>query len=347
MAVNRLVEYVFFFGFLGIVAFLVWRIFEPFINVIALSAIVVVICYPIYEWVLRRLRGTLRGLSAFLSTVIALTLVGVPLSVLGSFIFREATSIYRLLNSGSGISIQQALANIETFVQRVAPEFSIDVASYIGQGAQFITSNLTAIFTGTASSVLLFFVAVITVFYFFRDGVKFTKYLIEISPLPDSDDTIILKRLARSVRSVALGIVLIAIIQGTLTAIGLSLFGFDRAILWGILAAFGALIPAIGTSIVFVPSVIYLVVTGDYSSAIGVAVWAALAVGLVDNILGPYLMSRGNTLHPLFILLAVLGGISLFGPIGFILGPVILSLFKVLLEIYATHISCEKLQSNE
>jgi len=346
MAVNRLVEYVFFFGFLGIVAFLVWRIFEPFVNVIALSAVVVVICYPIYEWISRRFRGRFRGLSAFLSTVVALTLVGVPLSVLGSFIFREATSIYRLLNSGTGISIEQALLNVEMFAQKIVPEFSLDIASYIGQGAQFITSNLTAIFTGTASSVLLFFIAVITTFYFFRDGSRFTKYLIEISPLPDSDDTIILQRLSRSVRSVALGIVLIAIIQGTLTAVGLALFGFERAILWGALAAFGALIPAVGTSIVFVPSIIYLVVTGDYGHAIGVAVWAALAVGLVDNLLGPYLMSRGNTLHPLFILLSVLGGITLFGPIGFVLGPVILSLFKVLLEIYSTHISCERFGSD-
>ncbi|MBX2866791.1 AI-2E family transporter [Candidatus Kaiserbacteria bacterium] len=345
MAVNRLVEYVFFFGFLGVVAFLVWRIFEPFINAMALSAVVVVICYPIYEWILRQFNERYKGLSAFLSTLITVTLVGAPLTILGSFVFREATSIYRLLNSGSGISIQEAVFNIEMFVQRLVPEFSIDIASYLGQGAQFVTSNLAVIFTSTASSFLLFFISVITIFYFFRDGRKFMKYLVEISPLPDTDDTIILKRLSQSVRSVALGIVLVAIIQGTLTAIGLSIFGFERAILWGAIAAFGALIPAIGTSIVFVPSVLYLVITGSYGSAVGVALWAMLAVGFIDNLLGPYLMSRGNTLHPLFILLAVLGGITLFGPIGFVLGPVILSLFKVLLEIYATHISCERLGS--
>ena len=342
MAVNRLVEYVFFFGFLGIVAFLVWRIFEPFINVMALSAIVVVICYPMYERILRFFGEKRKTLASLTTTAIALTVVGVPLSVLGSFIFQEATSIYRLLNSNSGFSIQQAITHIETFVQKIVPEFTIDVASYLGQGAEFVTSNLTTIFTSTASSFLLFFIAVITTFYFFRDGRTFTKYLIEVSPLPDSDDTAILKRLSRSIRSVALGIVLVAIIQGTLTGIGLSLFGFERAILWGSIAAFGALIPAIGTSVVFVPSVIFLVATGSYTAAVGVALWAMLAVGFIDNLLGPYLMSRGATLHPLFILLAVLGGITLFGPIGFILGPVILSLFKVLLEIYATHISAER-----
>jgi predicted PurR-regulated permease PerM len=75
---------------------------------------------------------------------------------------------------------------------------------------------------------------------------------------------------------------------------------------------------------------------------VGVGIWGAVAVGLIDNFLGPYLMSRGNSMHPFLILLAVLGGISAFGPIGFIVGPVLMSLFKVLLELYSVHISDQK-----
>jgi predicted PurR-regulated permease PerM len=76
--------------------------------------------------------------------------------------------------------------------------------------------------------------------------------------------------------------------------------------------------------------------------AIGLAIWGMLAVGLIDNLLGPYLMSRGNKLHPFLILISVLGGISVFGPIGFIVGPVLISLFMVLLELYSIHISDHK-----
>jgi len=101
------------------------------------------------------------------------------------------------------------------------------------------------------------------------------------------------------------------------------------------------LIPGVGTTIIFIPSVIYLIVTEAYGSAIGLAIWGVLAVGLIDNLLGPYLMSRGNTLHPFVILLAVLGGMSVFGPIGFIVGPVVVSLLKVLLELYASHVKDE------
>ena len=163
--------------------------------------------------------------------------------------------------------------------------------------------------------------------------------MVQISPLPDKDDEHILRKLAISIRSVALGTVLTALIQGTLTAIGLSFFGFERAVLWGCIAAIGALIPGIGTSIVFIPAILFLVYTGQYVTAGGVFIWSALAVGLIDNLVGPYLMSRGNKLHPFFILLSVLGGISLFGPIGFILGPVSLTLLLVLLELYSIHIS--------
>ncbi|MCA9365553.1 AI-2E family transporter, partial [Candidatus Kaiserbacteria bacterium] len=92
------------------------------------------------------------------------------------------------------------------------------------------------------------------------------------------------------------------------------------------------------TSIVLVPAVIYSVFVGDWFTVIGLTAWGMLAVGLIDNLLGPYLMSRGTKQHPFVTLIAVLGGIALFGPIGFIVGPVIMSLFLVLLELYNQHI---------
>ena len=148
------------------------------------------------------------------------------------------------------------------------------------------------------------FIAIIGSFYLFRDGERFTKIVVAISPLPEAQDELILRRLGVAVRSVATGSLLVAIIQGTLTGFGLWLFGFDRAVLWGTIAAVGALVPGVGTSIVFIPSVIYLIVTGVYGSAVGLAIWGMLAVGLIDNLLGPYLMSRGNPLHPFVTLLS-------------------------------------------
>jgi predicted PurR-regulated permease PerM len=347
MVSSRLVEYVFFFGLLGGVAYIIWKLVAPFAGALALAAIIVTICHPLYRRILKRTPKNNRSLAAFISVLLVVVIVVLPLCILGTFIFREALSVYTLVNSGTQFSFEQSFADIEVFMQTLVPGFNVDLAGYIQQFASFTTSHIGSIFASTASTIFLFFIVLISIFYFFRDGKEFTKYLIQISPLPDSEDEIILHRLAVSIRSVALGTVLVALIQGTLTAIGLSIFGFERAVLWGSIAAIGALIPGIGTTIVFVPAIIYSVVTGSYFIAGGVAVWGILAVGIIDNILGPYLMSRGNKLHPFLILIAVLGGIALFGPIGFILGPVLISLFAVLLELYSTHIATNEPLKND
>ncbi|MCD5381721.1 MAG: AI-2E family transporter [Candidatus Pacebacteria bacterium] len=336
---NRIVEYVFFFGLLGAVAYLVWEIIAPFAGALALAAIIVTICYPLYEIILKRITRNNKTVASLLSVLVVMVVVIIPLILLGTILLNEAQDIYTLVNEDSQVTLESSLVAFEQFIQKFIPGFSIEITSYINQLTTFIASNISAIFTGTASTIFLFFIALFGSFYFFRDGKVFTKFLIQISPLPDKDDAKILRRLAISIRSVALGTVLTALIQGTLTAIGLSLFGFERAVLWGCIAAMGALIPGIGTTIVFVPAIIYLLYTGQYAIAGGVFIWSAFAVGLIDNLIGPYLMSRGNKLHPFFILLSVLGGIAMFGPIGFILGPVSLTLLLVLLELYSMHIS--------
>lgn len=341
MASNRVVEYVFFFGIMAVVGYLVWLMFAPFLSALALSAIIVTICYPLYLRVLEYMPRRNETLAALGTTLLVLIIVILPVFLLTSAILREAIAIYNLLGNGN-FTIADSLNNLEAIGQMYVPGLEINLTEYLRQGAQWLASHLGAIFAGTASTIFMFFIAIIGSFYFFRDGKDFTKRLVQISPLPDSQDELILRRLGVAVRSVATGTILVALIQGILTALGLTIFGFERAILLGAIAAFGALVPSIGTSIVFVPSIVYLLFTGDYLNAIGLAVWGTLAVGLIDNLLGPYLMSRGNVIHPFLILLSVLGGVALFGPIGFVVGPVIVSFFIVLLELYNQHIATDK-----
>ena len=330
---NRLFEHIFFFAILAFSGYLVWRLLVPFLGALALAAIVVTICYPIYERMLAWVPRKNQSLAAIASIALVIIIIVIPLFILGSFIFKEALSIYALVNESNSVPFLP-LQEVEAFIQRIIPNFSIEVSNIVEQTAAFVVNHLISFFAATANTIFLFFIALFASYYFFKDGRYFTRYLINLSPLNDVEDEKILQRLALAVRSVALGTLTIAIIQGILTAIGLSLFGFERAVLWGSLAALGALVPGLGTAIVLVPAVVYLFLTGAQVQGMLLIVWGVLAVGLVDNILGPHLMSRGNNLHPLVILLAVLGGLALMGPIGFILGPVIISLFLVLLEIY-------------
>jgi len=338
MATRAFVQNVFFFGLLIAATLLMWQLLSQFWVVLALAAIIATICYPLHERVETRFNIKNKTLAAFISLATVIVIVILPLGLMGSLLLRETVSLYTMFNTSSYESFTAILNSGESMVKTFIPEFSLDVGAVVSQIANFIASHLLSIFAGTASTILYFFLTLIATFYFFRDGKLFTNYLVKLSPLKDGQDMLIISRLARAIRSVALGTVLIAIIQGILTSFGLWIFDFDRAVLWGVIASLGALVPGVGTAIVFIPAIIYLITTGAHLSAGGLAIWAFLAVGLIDNILGPYVMSRGNPLHPFIILLSVLGGIAFMGPIGFILGPVIASLFTVLVELYSEYV---------
>ena len=172
-------------------------------------------------------------------------------------------------------------------------------------------------------------------FFLLKDGGKLKQKIISLSPLTKDEDEAIIKKIALSINSVIRGNLLIAVLQGISTSIGLTIVGVPNPIVWGTLAAVGALIPGVGTTIVLLPAIGYLYFTGQVIGAVGLLVWGILAVGMIDNFLGPKLVGKGAGLHPLLVLLSVLGGLILFGPIGFILGPLVISLLVVLLDIYA------------
>lgn len=338
MLLNRMVEYVFFFGLMGIAGYLLWLMLAPFVTALALSAVIVTICYPVYLRILKHVPRRNETIAALLATLLVLVLVVIPVFWVTSLLIGEAISVYRIIGTNQ-FSVSDAVNDFENFVSTVIPGLHLDLVAYTQQGAQWFAGNLGAIFAGTASTLFSFFIAIIGCFYFFRDGKRFTDALIKISPLADMEDGLILRRMVMAVRGVATGTVLVAIIQGVSAAIGFTIFGFERAVLLGTLTAIVALIPGIGSSVIFIPAAGYLIFIGQYWVAAGVFIWWLVAVSVVDNVLGPYLMSRAHPMHPFLVLLSVLGGMALFGPIGFIVGPVITSVFLVLLEIYAQHIA--------
>ena len=178
------------------------------------------------------------------------------------------------------------------------------------------------------------FIFLIALYYLFKDGHKLKTAVVALSPLQDIHDETIFDKLVLAINSVIKGSLAVAFIQGILTAVGLAIFGVPNAVLWSSVAAITALIPGIGTALVLLPAILYLYFSGQTLFAVGLLLWGMTAVGLVDNFLGPKLVERGMRLHPFLILLSILGGISFFGPLGFLLGPLVLSLLFALLEIY-------------
>lgn len=336
--VGRLVEYVFFFGLLALSGYMVWLIMAPFLSALALSAIIVTICSPLHERIKKKTPKQNKSLAAFLTTLLVLVIIILPVVLLSSLLVKEAVGLYADINTGQDMVFTQLITVTEFKIQQFVPGYQIDLMAQLAIAGEWLAAHLGAIFASTISTIFTFILAILGSFYFFRDGKELLQILIKASPLPDSEDQIIFDRMAKAVRAVATGTLLLAIIQGTLVAVGFWLFGISRPILWGSVASLGALMPGVGTTVVTAPAIIYLFVTGKAIFGAGLLLWAVLIVGLVDNIVGPYLIGRGSNLHPFVILISVLGGLALFGPLGFVVGPVTSTLFFVLLEIYNQYI---------
>src|SRR3989344_4763930 len=199
---------------------------------------------------------------------------------------------------------------------------------------QVVDNKSTGPFMTSISAFFSFMLMLLIIFYFLKDGTKWKKAVIMLSPLSDKDDEKIIARLTQAVNSVIKGSLLIAVIQGTLLGVGFWIFNIPNGALWGLVAAFMSLIPTFGTALVSVPAIIFLFTAGNTTSAFGLLLWAVILVGTIDNFLGPLIVGKKINIPALFILFSVLGGISLLGPIGILIGPLSVSMLYTLISIY-------------
>ena len=309
-------------------------IFKPFLYALILALVFATVFEKVHKKILVLTRNR-KGLSALLATASILIVVIVPIVFLGVQIFQEAVQLYSsLVNNGGVTDLSRGMnATLKRFLPG-SVEFSIDINQYLKQGLTWLLQHLGTLFSNVAKAAMNTFVFLVALYYLFKDGDKFKQALIALSPLQNIHDETISSKLTLTINSVVKGTIAVAIIQGILTAIGFTIFRVPNAALWGSVTVIAALIPGIGTALVLTPAILYLFFSGETFFATGLLVWGVVAVGLIDNFLGPKLVERGIQLHPLLILLSILGGIGFFGPIGFLLGPVILSLLFTLLEIY-------------
>lgn len=311
-------------------------IFEPFLYALILAVIFATVFGPTHKRVLAFMRGS-RGLASIVTTIFVLVIIVVPITFLSTQIFQEATSLYSsLVLNGGALSLTRG---VEEFVRSLGipflPEGSLDFGQYMKQGLVFLIDHLGTIFSNVAKILVGAFVLFIALYYLFKDGQELRKSMIALSPLSDVYDEAIFRKLDLAINSVVRGSISVALVQGVLTAVGLAVFGVPNPVLWGSVAAVTALIPGVGTSLVLLPSILFLFFTGGEAAALGLLVWGIVAVGLVDNVLGPKIVGKGAKLHPFLILLSILGGIGLFGPLGFLFGPLALALLFAFLEIYS------------
>jgi predicted PurR-regulated permease PerM len=338
---TKIIERYFFFGLLLATFIFTFMIFKPFWIVLLLGIAFSIVLYPMFKWFIKiRLP---RWLASLLTVIIFTIIVLGPISGIGVLVFKQSQNFYEEVIAGE--SIQPLINTLDSNIQKVLPDgLNFNVKDKVSQLALSLSSNIGKIFSTTLSTFLSFILMLLTMFYFLKDGSHWRNYLVNLSPLSDIDDQKIIKRVTLAVNGVVKGYLLIAIVQGLLMGIGLSIFGVKNAALWGVVAGIASLVPMIGTAFVSVPAILFLVISGETASAIGLLIWSLVVVGLVDNFLNPIVVGGKMNIPPLLILFAVLGGISLLGPIGILVGPLTISLLYTLISIYKNEFRQELVQ---
>ena len=328
----------FLLGLMVVLAALVFFIFRPFLYIIILAAIFAVISQPIYKR-MASYTADQQGLAALLTIFVIIVIVFIPLTFLGMQIFQDSRHIYFSLTDGGGKdNILRAANLLEAKLQPFSAtqlEFSQNINQYFKQGLGWLLQNLGSIFSNVVSFLVNSLIFVFAFYYFLRDGKKIKETAIKLSPLSSDDSEEIFSKLGRAINSVVKGNFFIALIHGAIVMLGFTLFGVPNAIFWGAVSVIVTLVPVVGVALVVAPAILFLLFTNQFVPALGLFLWGVVGVGLFDNFIGPKLVGRAAQLHPILVLFSVLGGIGFFGPIGFLLGPLVLILLFVLLDTYS------------
>ena len=341
--VNRKRQLQFLGVLLVVVLVLTFFIVKPFLLTIVMAGIFTITLRPLYKKILWLTRGY-NTLASLLTVFIAVICILLPLLILSTQIFREAVQLYGSLaqNDEGGKSllisfIEGTGKTFEGFMPGAGHFFktlSDNIDVYLKQGLAWLVNHLGVVLSEVSSWVLDLFIFFVSLYYLLKDGQGVTKTILKLSPLDKVDTNTIFDRLHTAVNSVIKGSLFIALLQGVLMTAGFWMFGVPNAALWGAVTVFAALVPGVGTGLVLIPGVIYLFIVENMFGTVGLAIWGIVFVGLVDNLLRPKLVGDALELHPLLILLSIIGGLILFGPIGLFLGPIIMSLLFAFIATY-------------
>jgi len=310
----------------------------PYLNVLVLAVTFAVIFYPVHHGI-RRALGRWEGLAAFLSILVVLVVVFVPLTFFGITVFHEAQGLYGTIASGGGelfTTGARRLVADQPWLHGFAADLSSNLAAYTSRVLDVVLQSLGPIVSGIGQALFVFLLTLIALYYLFRDGHRLEEAFVGISPLPEASSRKILDRLHATATSVVRGALIIVVLQGLIVGLGFLIFGVPNAAIWGLVTVFAALVPMVGVLVTVIPAAIYLSLTAGALPAVGFFLWSYVIAGAAENFLRPRLIKHGAGIHPFLILISILGGISVFGAIGFLMGPLVLSLFFALLDLHST-----------
>jgi predicted PurR-regulated permease PerM len=325
---------------------LLFRLFWTYISAIVLALLIASAFYPFYSWVKKLFGGKERSASLVMSLFISFVLI-IPVGGFVGTLSNEALDFYnRTKDSVSLKRIQENLQGDSVWAKRIRkagnianvrlnPETFESLATSVGKNVGlFLSKQLGSMASNLLSFLVHFFLMILIIYYIFRDGVRLKNYISELLPFPVGQQELVVGKFREMGRAVIIGNGLSGIIQGILGGFGFFLFGLGSPFLWGTVICVMAFLPIIGASLVFIPATVILAVQGKGGAAMGYLAYNLCYSSIMEYLLKPRLIGKGMRMNPLLVFIGVLGGIKLFGILGVIYGPLIMTIFFTLAEIY-------------
>ena len=322
---------------LALVTVAFFWIISPFFGAVFWAMVLALMFMPVH----RRLCALLRGrdtLAALGTLLFCMVIVVVPMIFVVGAMVDEATSFTQRLRTGE--------FNPRTYfeqIQNALPGWSRDLLGRFGlfnaqdvvdkltaavvQGGQALTARALAIGQNTLMLLVNLGIMLYLLFFFLRDGRDLAQTIRRAVPMQRQHTDFLLSKFATVVRATVKGTVVVALVQGMLGGMAFAFLGIHGAVLWGVVMSVLSLLPAVGAALVWAPVAIYLIATGSMIEGLGLAAWGAGVMGMVDNLLRPILVGKETKLPDYLVLLSTIGGLSIFGVNGFMIGPAIAALF--------------------
>lgn len=319
-------------------------ILSPFYEAILWATVFAIVFAPLYRWLFRHMGG--RGNLAALTTVlIILTLVILPLTLVAGSLAGEANNFYQNLQSGDldfGRFFQEFLNALPTWATDLLNQFGLTdfsavharFSAALGEASKYLAAQVLNIGRGTANFIIGLVLMLYLLYFFLRDGADLSRRMRNAIPLREDQQTSLLTKFTVVTRAMFKGNLLVAAVQGALGGLMFWFLGIHGAVLWGVVMAFLSLLPAVGAAGVWLPVAIYFLATGDAWRGIVLLVYGSLVIGVIDNLLRPYLVGKDTQMPDYVVLISTLGGIGVLGLDGLIIGPVIAAMFIAIWDIF-------------
>lgn len=349
---------VFLLVVLGTVLYFVGRILQPFFPALAWAAILATVFYPVYEWLRRFLHR--RELASAVCCVLLTVAIILPVLSLLFLMASESVKAYKSLESviGSGVPAKiaaihnsSAYQHLEDYLRGLGlpePDLGATAMRAVQAASRFLVEHSAAVLSGFMNFIVQLFVMLFGLYYLFLRGPQILRELRGLVPFRPEYEERIIQKFTGVVHATFTGSLAVALIQGALGGLGFLVFGISSPLLWGAAMALMSLVPVVGTALIWGPVVVFYLVTGSAIKGLLMLVVFGVAVGSVDNILKPVLIQRGMEIHTFWVFVSVIGGLSVFGFLGLVLGPFLFTVLVSLLEIYKVEfgsMAVEKSQS--